>query len=895
MATLMGMQKETKLVLFLMAFVLYLLGPGQETILAVDQPDLIMTDVSPSAGTVNAGATLLVNNTVQNQGALSAGSFKIDYRLSTNTVYGDGDDVVITTGSVKSLAAGISNTAATSLKIPKTAAGSYHVCAMADSAGKVIESNEANNTFCSASQVTVPRPDLIMTDVNPTAGTVNAGDTLLVGNTVKNQGALSSGGFGIVFHLSTDAVYGGGDDVVISGARSVKSLAVGATDTATTGLKIPKTAAGSYYVCAMADSAGKVIEDEETNNSRCTAAPIMVSGNTPPDDNGTLLFSIDSDQGHIFWHKIVVDEDGDAMALWDVANTSSNISSVWASYYEHMSGQWGQAHKISGDDVVTYFSLPEAKFDQNGGFIVANTGIKVSGSSTWWNRFDPATGWGTQRSLLDGREAFGLNTRGEIFSQRPDNKEIARYDTNTDTLTPDFIASLNLGVGLPSTATFSNLNGGLLEAHADFGITAADVVVSLFSYSPVGGWSPQFNTPVLTFSGSTGTVPLETAIAEGGGGHIAVVVVGKYCPCNVTNHWFVAAIYFDGTFWGDWKLLDGSTEADGVSAPSVKIDDEGRALVIWAKKTSTPTIVQKLRAAAYSPGSGWGTATNLNTGSLITSGPNYPGNYTPEDAFTMSGSGDAVVSWMDIVQSTGYRIRENRFHPATGWAGETLVRLFPIATTAGGHTPKAQVNSTGKGFRTWIRLSVDPKTYPHTLISTDELRAEPIITDDSPPTTTTTLTTTTSTTTTTTTTTTRSTTTTTTAGTAGVDIDVTLATPASGNTNISGTGATVATSSDTLNNVPVTRVQVDATTNGYKRQVVVYFETATGNVVAVSYSWGLATIFENSVYCPSAGCTGVSVNKVTKVITFVNTALDNNSPAPPPDKFATLNGSIQYQ
>lgn len=130
----------------------------------------------------------------------------------------------------------------------------------------------------------------------------------------------------------------------------------------------------------------------------------------------------------------------------------------------------------------------------------------------------------------------------------------------------------------------------------------------------------------------------------------------------------------------------------------------------------------------------------------------------------------------------------------------------------------------------------------------------------------------------------------------GADIDVTTSTPSSGDTNISGSGVTVATSSDTLNGTPVTRVQVDATTGGYKRRVLVYFETSGGAVSAVSYFWGVSDVSENIVYCPAAGCTGVTVNQTTKEIFFSNTALDNNDPFGSPTKFATLSlGGIQYQ
>lgn len=132
-------------------------------------------------------------------------------------------------------------------------------------------------------------------------------------------------------------------------------------------------------------------------------------------------------------------------------------------------------------------------------------------------------------------------------------------------------------------------------------------------------------------------------------------------------------------------------------------------------------------------------------------------------------------------------------------------------------------------------------------------------------------------------------------GTGGADIDIVSSTPASGNTNISGSGVTLATTADVLNGTPVTRVQLDATSDGDVRQILVYFETATGNPRAVTYSWGVANVNDNIVYCPAAGCTGVTVNMTTREIFFSNTALDNNDPFGAPTKFATISvGGIQY-
>jgi len=124
------------------------------------------------------------------------------------------------------------------------------------------------------------------------------------------------------------------------------------------------------------------------------------------------------------------------------------------------------------------------------------------------------------------------------------------------------------------------------------------------------------------------------------------------------------------------------------------------------------------------------------------------------------------------------------------------------------------------------------------------------------------------------------------------DIDVLASTPASGNTNISGSAVTVST---TLEDADTTRVQVNATTDGNLREILVYFKTATGVVEAVSYEWGTSSVFENIVYCPVASCANVSVNIATREITFSGTALDdhgNPAPTDPPAKFATLGQAV---
>ena len=249
------------------------------------------------------------------------------FHLSTNTVYGDADDIAFTaTRSVGSLAAGASSTATTTLTFPSTTPpGSYVVCAKADNANSVAESDETNNTRCTGSlsiqvtqlqrwalaeapfvkdlsdnggnpvnavvetdetnntlcgsgTVTVPAADLTMTAVSATATAVAPGKTFTLSNTVKNQGGSKAGAFTIAFHFSSDATYSGADDIAMALTRSLTALAIGASSTATNTLTVPSsTPPGFYYVCAMADSGNTVAEGNENNNANCTATPVQVT------------------------------------------------------------------------------------------------------------------------------------------------------------------------------------------------------------------------------------------------------------------------------------------------------------------------------------------------------------------------------------------------------------------------------------------------------------------------------------------------------------------------------------------------------------------------------------------------------------------------------------------
>jgi uncharacterized membrane protein len=119
-------------------------------------------------------------------------------------------------------------------------------------------------------------PDLVETSLsNPPAGAAPGG-TFSATDTVKNQGSGRAGSSTTRYYLSLDTAKGSGD-VLLSGSRSVPSLASGATSSGTVSVGIPSSiTGGSYTLLACADDPGAVAETNESNNCRASSGRVNI-------------------------------------------------------------------------------------------------------------------------------------------------------------------------------------------------------------------------------------------------------------------------------------------------------------------------------------------------------------------------------------------------------------------------------------------------------------------------------------------------------------------------------------------------------------------------------------------------------------------------------------------
>lgn len=247
-------------------------------------PDLIETQVSDPPATAVIGGSFSVTDTVKNQGNTGAGASTTRYYLSTDTLKDSGDILLTGSRSVPSLSGGATSSGTVSVTIPSGAVAgtSYYLLACSDDTNTVPESDEANNCVASGKTIETTLPDLVETEIVGFGSyPVPSGSSHAIRDTTINQGTGESGASATRYYLSRDTLKDSGD-ILLTGNRSVPSLAAGATSSGYAVVIIPVTTTpDSYYILACADDANTVAESNENNNCRDSGSTQQITG--PPD------------------------------------------------------------------------------------------------------------------------------------------------------------------------------------------------------------------------------------------------------------------------------------------------------------------------------------------------------------------------------------------------------------------------------------------------------------------------------------------------------------------------------------------------------------------------------------------------------------------------------------
>jgi subtilase family serine protease len=210
-----------------------------------------------------AGLSLDFSDTVTNQGGGASSPTTTRYYLSTNTTL-SADDVLLGGGrDVPGLPAGGTSAGSTTVWLPASAAaGVAYIVAKADGDNIVGETSETNNTVSRSISV---GPDLMASSASA-PGSVAAGSTINVTDTIVNQGAGAAMGTSTRFYLSTNPSLDAAD-IALGAVRAVAAIDAGGSSTGTTVVTIPAGITPAfYYLLVKADGDNAVAESYETNN-----------------------------------------------------------------------------------------------------------------------------------------------------------------------------------------------------------------------------------------------------------------------------------------------------------------------------------------------------------------------------------------------------------------------------------------------------------------------------------------------------------------------------------------------------------------------------------------------------------------------------------------------------
>jgi YD repeat-containing protein len=133
-------------------------------------------------------------------------------------------------------------------------------------------------TSATSNTFSITAPDLVVTVISNPPATAAQGTSFSVTDTTANSGNASAAASTTNYRLSLDNVITT-SDALLTGTRSVPSLAAATNSSGSVNVTIPAgLASGTYFLGACADGENTVAESNETNNCLASTGTIIVSG-----------------------------------------------------------------------------------------------------------------------------------------------------------------------------------------------------------------------------------------------------------------------------------------------------------------------------------------------------------------------------------------------------------------------------------------------------------------------------------------------------------------------------------------------------------------------------------------------------------------------------------------
>jgi len=249
-----------------------LAAPGTIAVTSAPAPDLAAASISFTPPSVEGGQSIVVDESILNQGLAAAPLFQIGVYLSEDSTIDPATDLLIGTRTESLLPVGsLSSSGPTSIPVPaSTPPGEYFVGVYADSSELLVELDEGNNGLIGVGRLTVSSPplsDLVASQFSfsPSAVQSGTGASVNVEDEVTNLGLATSSTVRVSVYLSSDAAITTND--VLLGFHELSPLSVGVGSSRSLSMPVPGgIAPGSYRVGLWVDDLNTEPELNEGNN-----------------------------------------------------------------------------------------------------------------------------------------------------------------------------------------------------------------------------------------------------------------------------------------------------------------------------------------------------------------------------------------------------------------------------------------------------------------------------------------------------------------------------------------------------------------------------------------------------------------------------------------------------
>ena len=381
---------------------------------------------------------------------------------------------------------------------------------------------------------------------------------------------------------------------------------------------------GRRYRAVATNSAGSV----NSNAATLTVNPAPLPKAWQP----AALISPAID-GDVYNYQIAFSSNGDAMAVWQDLVSAVIATNIWANRYTPSTG-WGTPTVIDSENGNA--ERPQVALDASGNAIVVwqqSIASLFPRNDIWSNRYVVGTGW-SGAALLETADAGGADS--PQIAVAANGQAIAAWSQrNANNSGADTVArSYHPATGWGATTTLA---------------TGTDAIIIVGGFSVVGNPGPA--KVAMDAAGNSMAVWPQIA-----GAQINLVASRNSGIPEVVN----ANV---GVFLGSYEV------ASNASGETVVV--WGQSCIMWANR--------------YVPGTGWGTATALQTGNPTCS-------IRPSIQVAVAANGNAIAAWLPGTGAMG-----SRYTAGNGWLGASQINNgsnFQFAMNPAGNTLAAWRSSS---------------------------------------------------------------------------------------------------------------------------------------------------------------------------------------------------------